>query len=117
MRIRTTPLFAEMVPSENGNTNQSRLNRSSSILESKYDIQLDRIERRQPHIVPPWWTPPVTRIAESSEVAVKEHDATEPTTLYVYTDGSGINGHVGAAAIAPMLQIRGIQTKRTEYMG
>ena len=117
MRIRTTPLYAEMAPSENSNTVQSPLDRFSSILESKYDIQLDRLEKRQPHIVPPWWTPPFTRIAESPEVAVKEHDATEPATLCMYTDGSGINGHVGAAAIAPTLQLRDIQTKRTEYMG
>ena len=115
MRIRTTPLFAEMAPSENSNTVQSSLNRSLSVLESKYSIQLDRLEKRQPYIVPPWWTPPLTRIAESPEVAVKEHDATEPATLCVYTDGSGINGHVGAAAIAPAL--RGSRSKRTEYMG
>jgi ribonuclease HI len=117
MRIRISPLYAEMVPSENNNPAQSPLNRFLSILESKYDIKLDRLEKRQPHIVPPWWTPPPTRIAESPEAAVKEHDATEPATLCIYTDGSGINGHVGAAAIAPTIQLRDICTKRTEYMG
>jgi ribonuclease HI len=115
MRVRTTPLFAEMAPSGNSNTIQSPLNRSLSILESKYNIQLDRLEKRQPHIVPLWWIPPLTRIAESPEVAVKEHDATEPATLCVYTDRSGIDGHVGAAAIAPAL--RGVRSKRIEYIG
>ena len=117
MRIRTTPLYEEMAPSENNNMAQSPLNRFSSILESKYDIQLDRLEKRQQHIVPPWWTPPFTRIAESSEAAIEQHDATEPGTLCIYTDGSGINGQVGAAAVVPALQLRGIRTKRTEYMG
>ena len=65
--------------------------------------------------MPLWWIPPFTRIADSLEVAVKEYDTTEPATLCVYTDGSGINGHVGAAAIAPAL--RGSRSKRTEYMG
>jgi len=104
-RIRTAPLYAEMAPFENNsNTVQSPLDRFSSILESKYDIQLDRLEKHQPLIVPPWWTPPFTPIAESPEVAVKEHDATEPATLCVYTDGSSINDHVGAAAIAHSLE-------------
>ena len=67
--------------------------------------------------MPPWWIPPFTQIARSPEVAVREHDATQPGTLCVYTDGSGINGHVGAAAIAPKLQHREIRTTRTEYMG
>ncbi|QKX63195.1 uncharacterized protein TRUGW13939_10364 [Talaromyces rugulosus] len=117
MRIRTTPLYAEMAPPHNGNTTHSPLNQLSSILESKFNIKLDQLEKRQPHIVPPWWTPPYTRIAESPEAAVKEHNATERTTLSIYTDGSGIDERVGAAAIAPMLQFRDIQTKRTEYMG
>ncbi|KFY90895.1 hypothetical protein V500_04894 [Pseudogymnoascus sp. VKM F-4518 (FW-2643)] len=117
MRIRTTPLYEEMAPSENNNSAQSPLDQFSSILESKYNIQLDQLEKRQQHIVPPWWTPPFTRIDETPEAAVKHHDAIDLRTLCIYTDGSGIDGHVGAAAVAPMLQLRGVRTKRLEYMG
>jgi hypothetical protein len=117
IRIQTTPLYEEMVPSEHNNSTQSPLNQFSSILESKYNIQLDRLEKRQQHIVLPWWIPPFACIDESPEAAVKQHDATYRRTLCIYADGSGIDGHVGAAAIAPMLQLRDIRTKRMEYMG
>jgi ribonuclease HI len=115
MRIRTTPLYSEM-GSEN-DTTPSPLKQFSNILELKHNIQLGRLEKRQPHVVPPWWIPPFTCIAESAETAIKQHDATESGTLCIYTDGSGINGHVGAAAVAPALHLDNIRTKRTEYMG
>jgi hypothetical protein len=90
--------------------NQSPLNQFSSILKSKYNIQLERLEKRQQHVVPPWWIPPFTCIEESPE-------ATSRRMLCIYIDGSGIDGHVGAAAVAPMLQLRNVCTKRMEYMG
>ncbi|KMQ41166.1 Endonuclease/exonuclease/phosphatase [Trichophyton rubrum] len=50
MRIRTSPLHDDLaVPSDN----ESPLNRFSDILERKFKLQLDRLEKRQPHIVPP----------------------------------------------------------------
>jgi hypothetical protein len=51
MRIRTTPLYLQM-GSEN-NTIQSPLNQFSNILKSKHNIQLDRLEKRQPQVIPP----------------------------------------------------------------
>ncbi|OAQ57795.2 reverse transcriptase [Pochonia chlamydosporia 170] len=127
MRIWTSPLYDDMAKCP-GNINsarwtrqerdeQSPLDQLSSILEHKYDVQLDKFGKHQPHIAPPWWIPPLTCINESAEEAIKEHDAMETGTICVYTDGSGINGHVGAAAIALESQNHGVPTKRTEYMG
>ncbi|KAH8583625.1 hypothetical protein B0O99DRAFT_531383 [Bisporella sp. PMI_857] len=99
------------------NTNYSFLDQFVSILERKYDIDLERFEKRQPHVVPPRWIPPITHIAESTETAIKQHDATEPSTLCIYTDGSSINNHVGAAAVAPALQLDSICNMRKAYIG
>ncbi|KAJ5240053.1 hypothetical protein N7468_004672 [Penicillium chermesinum] len=45
---------------------------------SKHGVRLARLEKRIPHVVPPWWTPPLTHINESAEEAAKVHDTTEP---------------------------------------
>jgi len=117
MRIRTTPFHKDMASLGEHDGVQSPLDQFSSILERKHRVQLDRLEKRQQHVVPPWWIPPFVHIAECAEVAIKQHDATEPGTICIYTDGSCIDDHVGAAATAPALQISGIRTTRKEYMG
>ena len=117
MRIRTTPLHEEMTPSEDNSRNASPLDRLSSVLTTKYHIQLERLERRQQHVVPPWWTPPFICIDKSPEEAIEQHDAIDPSALCIYIDGSAIEGHVGAAAVAPKLHVEGILTQRTKYMG
>jgi ribonuclease HI len=118
MRIRTSPLGQAIVHPRGGNTKtQSPLDQFSSILENKYSVQLDRLERRQQHVVPPWWNPPFTCIAESPELAITQHDATGAETIRIYTDGSGIGDHVGAAAVAPDLRLEGCHNTRMEHMG
>ena len=52
-----------------------------------------------------------------TEVAIKQYDATELGTICIYTNGSYINNHIGAAIIAPVIQISGIHTIRKKYMG
>jgi ribonuclease HI len=127
MRIRTTPLHDDITTAEigrgetgtpaQGRSERSPLERFSGTLESKHGLRLERLEKRIPHVVPPWWIPPPVRIDKSAEEAVKEHNATEPGTLRIYTDGSGINGYVGAAAVTPAPQVNGIYARRIQYMG
>jgi ribonuclease HI len=126
LRIRSTPSYTDMaipqidnvtLPRRQRNNGQSPLNRLSSTLEGEHKVALDRLEKRIPHIIPPWWTPPTVRIDKSPEDAIKEHDATKPGTLRIYTDGSGISNHVGAAAVMPAPPMDNICTKRMYYMG
>ena len=118
MRIQTTPLSKEMAKPKLKTRHVSPLDQFSSLLENQYKAPLSRLEMRQPNVVPPWWTPPLTRIDSTPEAAIKEHDVIDPhTALCIYTDGSGIDGHLGAAAVAPSIQTGNIQTKRLEYIG
>lgn len=52
------------------------------------------------------------RIAPDPDTATKEHDLKAAQSLSIYTDGSGYEGHVGAGAVAPSLDI-----KRRKYIG
>lgn len=62
-----------------------------------------------PYLTPPWWPGPRTCIETSGEAASKRHlEQTTATVnhdhLHIYTDGSGINGQVGAAAESSMTE-------------
>ena len=58
------------------------------------------IETIEPTVTPPWWYPPDSVIAESRDTAIEEHGRLQPnTTFLAYTDGSGYNRGIGAAAV------------------
>jgi len=59
-----------------------------------------RIETIPPFVAPPWWLGPTIHIEEEA-CARSTHDreATKKENVCIYTDGSSIVGHVGAAAV------------------
>ena len=62
------------------------------------------IETIYPHPKPPWWTQPfAVAICGDKKEAKKYHDNAihSPDTICIYTDGSGIDSHIGAAAYSP----------------
>jgi len=68
-----------------------------------------------PFLVPPWWQGPIVRIASCAETARTQHKESlkhPSNSLFVYTDGSGINNHVGAAAVSPLTRCT-----KLAYMG
>ena len=42
-----------------------------------------RLEKRQPHVVPPWWVPPHVSIAKSADEAIEKHDVIKPGAVCV----------------------------------
>ena len=77
-------------------------------------VQFSSREKITPFVTPPWWQGAAIHIASSDDEAITQHDriiADENNTC-IYTDGSRIEGHTGAAAVWPNRQ----QTEST-YMG
>ena len=61
------------------------------------------IESIEPFVRPPWWTLKAkTRVDNTKDIAKDTHDKTQElpdvTTVTIYTDGSGIDKKIGAAA-------------------
>ena len=64
----------------------------------KQGPSLEAQEKIPPYVTPPWWQSPNTHIEENADKAISRH-CEKRTLVNIYTDGSGINGHVGAAAV------------------
>src|SRR5437762_4364082 len=66
-------------------------------------IQPDKMEHISAYIRPPWWTPTISSVisAASKGETTKAHRQRlrqiPAQDLIIYTDGSGHNGHTGAA--------------------
>lgn len=70
---------------------------------------LTQIETGELYVIKPWWQPPYTQISPRDDAKLVEEEAGKVSTsslntLCIYTDGSGINGSIGASAIAPSIK-------------
>ena len=75
----------------------------------------ESLETILPFARPPWWTPKFTiNVSGNKDEAKARHNNAihNDDTLYVYTDGSGIDGQVGAAAYCP-----NTSTTKRQYLG
>ena len=73
-----------------------------------------------PFLAPPWWTPPSIIIASSKELAINQHNTTIQNStsqgfLPIYTDGSGINGKIGASAVTTSISDQAYLGPDTQY--
>lgn len=107
--IASSQLYKTIVtqrPRPNVTKNISPLEILCHRLGKRFDCKIEDLEQTIPFITPPWLAPPFTKIAASKREAETCHDniiqAYNPQKqLIIYTDGSGINGKIGAAAHIP----------------
>lgn len=90
------------------------LRKTYNEIRDKRNRDTDAQEPIPPFVTPPWWVGPETQIDDDADKARNRHDRENEAeqNLSIYTDGSGINGQIGAAAVCPPLQ----QT-RSVHMG
>jgi ribonuclease HI len=119
-RIASSPAYRQILADRalhhRGNQSlRSPLDIAEEELHLAADIDPRDLEIRTPFAVPPWWSPPQVEIGKTVLDALINHEKTivlQPTAIRIYTDGSGLNGHTGAAAVCPQ---RG--THRQAYLG
>ena len=92
------------------------------VLQKRYQIHQTNLKYRQPYIIAPWWKPLLVVIANTPEDAISQHNSLcgDTDTTCVYTDGSGIDGHVGAAAVIlsnPRSISSPVLHERMQYIG
>jgi hypothetical protein len=75
-------------------------------MKSSRDQDLDRQEQIPCFLTPPWRQGPTTYIGATAEEARARHDREymKEVSLSTYTDGSGIEGEIGSAALCPLTQ-------------
>ena len=72
---------------------------------------METMEEIHPYVKPPWWSLtnttthivsiPKDQAKEQHESSLRENDI--PNVIHIYTDGSGIENHIGAAAYSPTI--------------
>lgn len=112
------PELSELADERNQSNRQQRyvspLRSIINQVKANYTVELSNREKITPFVAPPWWHGAATHIATSDNKARSQHDsvAANKDNVCIYTDGSCIQGHAGAAAVWPA-------RKQTEsaYMG
>lgn len=83
-------------------------------------IKTENIEVSTPFLVPPWWTPPLITVASTKEQAINQHKTTVQNSMGeglvpIFTDGSGINGKIGASAVTASISDQAYLGPDTQY--
>ncbi|KUL81545.1 hypothetical protein ZTR_10067 [Talaromyces verruculosus] len=106
LRLMTSPLRSTLHSTRSHAHRNDPFTSPLHRLETTIDRKLGRgvcrrIETIHPFVVPPWWEPPDMQIDDTREEAI--HTQTTTTGIQLFTDGSGFDGGIGAAAYSPIL--------------
>jgi exonuclease III len=107
IRIATTPAYRMHILDRRRRHHRnpllhSPLEAAEEEVELATGIDPRELETRLPWAVPPWWEPPEVVIEATKERSIIHHDIhciAYPEAIRIYTDGSGIWGRVGTAAV------------------
>jgi ribonuclease HI len=122
-RLLSSKAMTDMAAIQKGRMQPSRKTRPG-LVDSWQKIYNDMKNRRSqgfseqepipPFMTAPWREGPATHIEANAENARSRHDVQNVSGRYlsIYTDGSGIDGETGAAAVCPL-----IQETRAVHMG
>jgi ribonuclease HI len=119
-RIASSPIYPHIAGKRAHHSRQNQAWRSPLDLAEEgfllnTGIDPQDLETRHPFPIPPWWRPPQIYIEKNPLDSMINHEkciAITPHHWRIYTDGSGINGHVGASATCPQNQ-----TQKQAYLG
>jgi ribonuclease HI len=119
-RVLSTPELPELTkriktpPIQKKQPYNSPLEKVHQEAKRRREIELEQREIIPPFVTAPWWEGSTTYIETSDEEARAKHDQVSANleNICIYTDGSSIDGHVGAAAVHPSYH-----KVRTAYMG
>lgn len=95
-----------VVIDKNYRAHKSPWQKAYKALRSKQVRDLDKQEPIPPFITPPWRQGPDTYINCDADKARERHNhkCAVNKSLSIYTDGSGIKGEIGSAAVCPLTQ-------------
>ena len=96
LRLLTTPTIRG-----SERTSDSPLGKLSAKIEQQIGASISNLEVRKPYLCAPWKTLPLSFIAQNDTHAIIEHEKllADTPALNFYTDGSGIDENIGAAAV------------------
>lgn len=109
LRLLTTPTIRG-----SERNSDSPLGKLSAKIEQQIGASISNLEIRKPNLCEPWDTLPLSFIAQNDIHAAIEHEKllADTPALDFYTDGSGIDENIGAAAVN-----LGIGAVRRRYVG